>query len=67
MVVLEPKYRKSQTALANTANISMSTLTVASLFVDQVLNFLLLKRSAKRTLQSSIDKTVSVNFVSLCI
>jgi len=61
--MLEPKYRKSQTALANTANISMSNLTLASLFIDQVLKTFLLKRSGKRALQSSINKTVSLNFI----
>jgi hypothetical protein len=59
ILVLQPKYRKSQTALANTANISMSTLTLASLFVDPVLKFFLLKWSAKRALQSSIHKQFS--------
>jgi len=29
IMTLEPKYRKSQTALTNTANISMSTFTLA--------------------------------------
>jgi len=40
---VEPKYRKSETALANTSNICMSTLTLALLFVDQVLKIFLLK------------------------
>jgi hypothetical protein len=63
-MVLEPKYRKSQTALANTTNICMSTLTLTSLFVDQVLKIFLLKGSAKRALQSSIDKIASLKLTT---
>jgi hypothetical protein len=63
--VLGSKYRKLQTIPTNTGNIFLGILTLVLLFIAQTEKIFLAKRSAKKALQSPIDKKFSENFMFL--